>query len=136
TQAAWNYSAPLLSAGAWWEPVPIARIGASVTWSGALRGDAEEGAARDLEVDLPLQVAAGASGQLAPGLLAVAGVRWAGWSSAAGGFDDPGIAADTWEVGGGVEWTGTNALGRPFPLRLGARYAKLPFRIQGATPGE
>src|SRR5690606_24310439 len=46
------------------------------------------------------------------------------------------VAADTWEVGGGLEWRGARALGRPFPLRLGARYAKLPFRVQGATPSE
>ena len=136
TAAAWNYGGPSLSAGAWWEPLPIARIGASVTWSGELRGDAEEGATQDLRVDLPLQFAAGASGQLAPTLLAVAGVRWGGWSSAADAFEDPGVATDTWEVGGGLEWSGGRALGRPFPVRLGARYARLPFRIQGATPSE
>lgn len=136
TEAAWNYSGPLLAAGAWWEPVPIVRVAASVTWSGDLRGDAEQDAGRDLRVELPLQFAAGASGQLAPGLLAVAGARWAGWGSAAAGFEDPTIAADTWEVGGGLEWSGSSARGRPLPLRLGARYAKLPFRLQGATPSE
>ncbi len=134
TVAAWNYSAPSLSVGAWWEPLPIARVGAAVTWAGELRGEPEEGTTQGVRVDLPLQFAAGASGQLAPGLMAVAGARWAGWSSAANGFDDPAIAADPWEVGGGLEWGGGRALGRPMPLRLGARYARLPFRVEGATP--
>ena len=136
TTAAWNYSGPAVSAGAWWQPLPILRLGASVTWAGELRAEPEEGTTQEVRVDLPLQVAAGASGQLAPGLLAVAGARWAGWSSVADGFGDPDVAADTWEVGGGLEWRGARALGRPFPLRLGARYAKLPFRVQGATPSE
>src|SRR5690606_5836715 len=51
-------------------------------------------------------------------------------------FSDPDAAADAWEVGGGLEWTGTRALGRPFPIRLGGHYGKLPFRVQGAVPSE
>src|SRR5690606_1596176 len=81
-------------------------------------------------------LAAGASGRLAPGLVAVLGGRWAGWSSAAAAFSDADAAADAWEVGGGLEWTGTRALGRPFPIRLGGHYGKLPFRVQGAVPSE
>ena len=134
--AVWNFMGPSVSAGAWWEPLPIARIGASVTWAGELRGDPEEATTHALRVDMPLQFAVGASGQLAPGMLAVAGARWAGWSSAADGFGDPNVAADTWELGGGVEWARGRALGRPFPVRVGARYARLPFRIEGATPTE
>ena len=136
TVAAWNYRGPSFSAGAWWEPLPIARVGASVTWAGELRGEPEEGTTQHLRIDMPLQFSVGASGQLAPGLLAVAGARWAGWSSAADGFGDPDVAADTWEVGGGVEWSRGRALSRPLPVRLGARYARLPFRIEGATPTE
>ena len=134
--AAWNYQAPSLTAGAWWEPLSILKIGASVTWAGELRAEPEEGTTHGVRVDLPLQFAAGASGQLAPGLLAVIGGRWAGWSSVEDGFGDPDIAADTWEVGGGLEWSGGQALARPFPLRLGARYARLPFRVEGASPAE
>src|SRR5690606_17924835 len=77
THAAWTYSGPQLAAGAWWEPAPIARVAASVVWSGELRAAAEEGASQDLRFDLPLQLAAGASGRLAPGLVAVLGGRWA-----------------------------------------------------------
>src|SRR5690606_31386769 len=115
---------------------PIARAGAAVTWAGELRGEPEEGTTQGVRVDLPLQFAGGASGQRAPGPMAGAGARWPGGSSAANGFDAPATAADTWEVGGGLEWGGGRALGRPMPLRLGARYARLPFRVEGATPTE
>lgn len=136
SRAAWNYSGPLVAAGAWWEPVPIARVAASVIWSGELRADAEDDRSSDLRVELPLQVAVGASGRLAPRLLGVVGGRWAGWSSAADAFGEPDAAADVWEVGAGMEWTGARALNRPLPLRLGFHYGSLPFRVRGATPRE
>jgi hypothetical protein len=136
SRTAWNYSGPLIAAGAWWEPVPIARLAASVTWSGELRADAEDELSSDLRVKLPLQVAVGASGRLSSRLLGVVGGRWAGWSSAADAFDEPDAAADVWEVGAGIEWTGSRALSRPLPLRLGFHYGALPFRVRGATPRE
>ena len=136
SRVAWNYSGPLVSAGAWWEPVSIARIAASVTWSGELHADPENDRSSDLRVKLPLQVAVGASGRLSARLLAVVGGRWAGWSSAADAFDEPDAVADVWEVGAGIEWTGSRALNRPLPLRLGFHYGALPFRVRGATPRE
>lgn len=136
SRAAWSYSGPLIAAGAWWQPVPIARLAASITWSGELHANAEDEGSSDLRVKLPLQIAVGASGHLEPRLLAAVGGRWAGWSSAAGAFDEPDAAADIWEVGGGIEWTGSRALRRPLPLRLGFHYGKLPFRVRGATPSE
>jgi hypothetical protein len=142
TRTEWGYSAPLASVGLRWDPVPVARLGAAVTWSGTLQAERHAGTGEDRSFQLPLQVAVGASGVLAPRLLAAFGGRWAGWSAA----DDDGPAspggigrldtADSWELGGGVEWQGARTAQRQFPVRLGARYGQLPFLLQGSAPRE
>jgi hypothetical protein len=155
-RATWRYRGPLAVVGARWDPTAALRVGGSVTWSGDLEVRGVEGAAAGGTVSMPLQLAFGASSVLAPRLTAALSGRWAGWSVAAeqvfpsapvndfgrGAADGtqigvPGPAAvDAWELGGGVEWAGGRAGERSFPVRVGARFGRLPFTILGETPSE
>jgi hypothetical protein len=135
----WTQRAPLISAGVRWDPASVLRLAGSVTWAGTLNRSgridgSEVEAVHDFQ--LPLQVAAGASAILAPGLLGAVSTRWAGWSRAAAGFDAASAPVDTWEYGAGIEW-GRMTLGNTaVPIRLGYHRSQLPFRFQGATPTE
>jgi long-subunit fatty acid transport protein len=139
----WRYSGPVGRVGARWEPTDILRLSAAVTWAGTLVGEPTEGRAERREVDLPLQVSAGASGFLTPGLLAAVSGQWSGWS-----VTDPGAmglatelpdasARDTWELGGGLEWASPRpAATRHYPVRVGFQYRQLPFPFLGEAPSE
>lgn len=127
------YTAPLAAAGFRWDPMDIVRVGGSVTWIGSLDVDRDDDGP-DTSVSMPLQLAGGASVYLDPDLLATVSGRWNGWSGAS---DDLARGAeDSWEVGGGLEYLGIRTTRRSFPVRLGGRYAKLPFPFEGATPSE
>lgn len=138
-----RYSAPLAQLGVQWDPVSVVRLGASVTWAGTLSADSAAGPATDTEYDLPLQVAAGASANLAPSLLATVSGRWSGWSSVGDiGTLGPGSGVvssgrDTWEVGGGLEWDNPAPRAvRTYPIRIGAQYRQLPFTFGSEAPTE
>ena len=138
----WQYTAPLAQLGVRWDPLDMLRIGASVTWAGTLTGDSAGGPARDVEYQLPMQVAGGVSGYLSPTLLATVSARWSGWSTvedvasvAPGGVTA--TSRDTWEVGGGLEWDDPESRAlRSFPLRIGGQYRQLPFTFVGDAPTE
>jgi hypothetical protein len=141
----WRYKGPVAQLGVRWEPIDIVRVGASVTWAGTLVGEPVDGRATRRELDLPLQVAAGASGFLVPGLLAAVSGRWSGWSvtdPTAIGVPRGGVAAsaparDTWEMGGGLEWSAPRpAATRHFPIRAGFQYRQLPFPFAEEPPTE
>jgi hypothetical protein len=139
----WRYRGPMAQVGVQWDPADIVRVGASVTWAGTLVGEPVEGRAERRELDLPLQVAAGASGVLVPGLLAAVSGRWSGWSvtdhEAIGlpGAAPGGASRDTWELGGGLEWAPVRpAARRTYPLRVGAQVRQLPFPFAGEAPTE
>jgi len=88
------------------------------------------------EVDLPLAGTAGLSLAITSSLRWSTGATWRGWnvstttSSGATGADVQ--AFDTWNVGTGLEIGSFTAR---FPVRLGARYATLPFAVS-AQPHE
>lgn len=139
----WRYRGPMARVGVRWDPADILRLGASVTWAGTLEGEPTEGRAERREVDLPIQVAAGASGFLIPGLLATVSGQWSGWSvtdpTGVGlVMDAPDLPArDTWEVGGGLEWTAPRpAATRHVPVRVGMQYRQLPFPFTAEAPSE
>ncbi|MBR9990116.1 MAG: hypothetical protein KFH98_10190 [Gemmatimonadetes bacterium] len=139
----WRYSGPTAQLGVRWAPMDIVHLGASVTWAGTLEGEPTDGRAEARELDLPLQLAAGASGFLVPGLLAAVSGRWSGWSgtdaSAVGlpGAPDGAASRDTWEVGGGLEWAPARPTARrTFPLRVGFQYRQLPFPFVDDAPTE
>jgi hypothetical protein len=138
-----EYSAPMAVVGMQWDPSSLLRVGASVAWGGTLSADSVEGPVDDTEYDLPLRVAAGASGYLGPNLLATVSGRWSGWSSVGRvGGSEPASGAvsrgtDTWEVGGGLEWDNpASRATRSFPLRLGGQYRQLPFTFADEAPTE
>jgi hypothetical protein len=139
----WRYSGPMAQVGVQWDPADIVRVGATVTWAGTLVGEPTEGRAVRRELELPLQVAGGASGVLVPGLLAAFSARWSGW----GGTDHEAIglpgasggaeSRDTWELGGGLEWAPVRAgARRTYPLRAGFQYRQLPFPFAAEPPTE
>ncbi len=132
--ARWSYGAPLISAGVRWDPVGRVRIGGALTFAGELDADGEDGTP-DRAFDMPLQVDVGASALLSANLLLAGSMRYADWSAVGADFDpaeSPTAAApaagDEWQVGGGLEWGGLASGTRSFPLRLGFRVGKLPFR--------
>jgi hypothetical protein len=86
------------------------------------------------KIDLPLSVTGGAQYAITSVLRLSTSLGWRGWGSA-----DDDLAArafDTWELAAGLEF-GAAGLGRArFPLRLGYRYATLPFSPTGRQPYE
>jgi hypothetical protein len=64
-----------------------------------------------------------------------ASVTWRGWSSAAADLSTGQTARDAWELGGGFEIGGPGAA-FGLPLRLGLRYATLPFTPTSDQPHE
>ena len=131
----WNYSAPQASFGVRWDPLDDLRIGGSITWSGKLKAEpSDSSTALSYEYDMPLRFAVGASGRVARNLYAAVSGTWASWS--ADDYRTPGnieatVAATQMEFGAGIEYTELRRGNRVFPLRLGARTAKLPFHHAG-----
>lgn len=133
---AWRYSAPTVSLGALWDPLPIVRVGLNVAWSGALEGrPREEGLGETREIDLPLELSAGVSALLAPDLVLHGSLGYADWTETGADLTE-GSAEPAWRFGLGAEYQGFRALNRAFPLRLGYRRADLPFSFAGGDPSE
>jgi hypothetical protein len=123
------------SAGARWRGNALS-VSAAVTAGGELTAEpADSGVVGD-SYTLPLTFDAGASARITQRTLAAVSVRYAQWSSAdeelrAGGEGPAGYGAgaqDALQVSGGLEYEGIRFLGRPIPLRVGGRFAQLPFR--------
>jgi len=120
-----------VSAGAIW--VPGTRVALGISVRSDTRAEVKVDSVTAADVDLPVTVVGGV--RLAP----VRPVRWAtsvtwrSWSTA----DDDLVARafDTWEVGSGLEFGGPEA-GSRVPIRLGFRYAMLPFSPTDEQPHE
>jgi hypothetical protein len=134
THTRWDYSGPQASFGARWDPMADLRVGASVTWSGALKAKPQEGSSTEYEYDMPLRFAVGASGRVGNSLIAAVAGSWTSWTS--DDYRTPGNVGGTpaeqqMEIGGGLEWEQLRRGNRVFPLRVGARTSKLPFHLVG-----
>lgn len=87
------------------------------------------------DLDLPDEIVIGATARVSEALLLSAVTRRSGW----GGFETEGVPEgrmnDALEFGGGLEWRPPRALygllGPEAPLRLGARWRRLPLELQG-----
>jgi hypothetical protein len=140
TRERWDYTGPLASVGMRWDPIPQARVGASLTWSGTLEARAKEGTTTSYKYDMPLRFAAGASGRVNDRLLLAFSTTITNFSP--GNYTAPGTAALTTaqrssEIGGGLEWQELRSGSRIFPLRAGFHISKLPFHNAGeAAPTE
>ncbi len=132
----YTWSGVGLSAGARWRGNALS-VSAAVSGGGKLTAEPADSGVVEESYTLPLTLDAGASGRLTQRTLAALSVRWARWSAAdeelgGGSTADPagygGGARDALQVSGGLEYDGMRFLGRPVPLRVGGRYAELPFR--------
>lgn len=114
-------------AGARWRGDAFS-LAAAVSGGGTLRAAAQDSGVVDREYTLPLQVDLGGSARIAQQALVAVSGRWAGWSAADEDLAASGGARDAMQLAGGVEYEAMRFLGRPLPLRLGGRFARLPFR--------
>ena len=90
---------------------------------------------RETDLELPDEIVVGASARVSPALLLAAGLRRSGWAD----FETEGVPpermGDALELGGGIEWRPADALfgllAREAPLRVGARWRRLPLELEG-----
>lgn len=130
TSQSWEYSGPTASIGMRWDPVRRVRVGASVSWSGALEAKPDSITSGTFSYDMPLRLNAGISAQLAPALLLAASGSVANWSNedyAAPGATTQTVAQRATQFGAGLEWSGLRTATRIFPLRAGVHSSQLPF---------
>lgn len=85
--------------------------------------------------DLPSSFAGGIRLIPVRGITLATTVAWRSWSNAAADLGASVRAFDTWEVGTGVELGGIDQGTTRIPVRLGLRYAQLPFSAR-ATQGK
>lgn len=132
----WEYSGLTGTVGVRWNPLAQVRVGASVSWNGALDAEPDSLTAGTYAYDMPLRVHAGVSANLTPRLLvAVSGsvANWGSGSYAAPGTDATTVADRAYDVGAGIEWSELRTGERIFPIRLGVRKSQLPFHAIGES---
>lgn len=136
TLSDWRFRGPLAVVGFRWDPVPLIRLAGSLNWSGRLEAEGVTAGTEDRRFRMPLQVAAGASGLLAPGVRAGLSGSWVGWSVMDADLYQHETARDTWAGGFGVEWDAVAMETRDILLRAGVHMAQLPFSASGSTATE
>lgn len=120
-----SYSGVGLAAGARWSPSEALGLEGAISYGGQLKADPDRGS-DERTYDLPLGVGMGAYGRIAQRTVVVASGRWTGWDRTS---DDlrASTAQNVWSLAGGVEHEVAGAGDRAYPVRIGARYQKLPF---------
>ncbi|MDH4350692.1 MAG: hypothetical protein OEY20_06740 [Gemmatimonadota bacterium] len=98
------------------------------------RAKVEVDSAEAANVDLPFTVTGGARVSLGRPLRWGTTVTWRSWSMADDDLDAR--AFDTWEIGTGLEFGGAETGTSRFPVRVGFRYATLPFSATDEQPHE
>lgn len=103
----------------------VASLAPGLQLAGALRTDTRLRTTQEnfptVSVNLPVTATGGVWLQPVPRLLWSTTAQWRSWSTAQNDLGSSVTAFDTWDVASGLE------LGRTRPLRLGVRYATLPF---------
>jgi len=111
------------SAGIMYLPEPYLRLGASVRINSDVKVKLTDDAIFG-RTPLPTEVTGGVFFAPIPTLRLASTAIWRSWSKTAVGLTSGAANAyDTWEIGSGVEVQGPSNL----PLRLGFRYAQLPY---------
>lgn len=127
TQVEWGYSGLSYTLGAEWDPAEAVRLSTALTLGGTLEAESRDALAEPVSYPLPHRFAAGASARVTPGTIVAVGGDWRGWGRADEALAAVGGARDSWSVSGGLEWESPGAEARSYPLRLGGRYAAIPF---------
>lgn len=135
------YSGVQGGVGVRWQPGTALSASAALHGGGHLRAKADDDSlgASAKEYSSPLRADVGASARLNERTILAAGASWTGWSTLDDNLVSAGGARDAASVTAGVEYTGFTFARKAVPLRLGARYAQLPFRWAGtgtAFPNE
>jgi hypothetical protein len=120
------------SAGARWRGSALS-LSAAVSAGGALTAAAQDSGVASKDYSLPVQVDVGGSARISQQALFALSARWQGWGAADDDVSASGGARDAVQVAGGIESESLRFLGRPVPVRVGGRYAQLPFRFDGAA---
>lgn len=124
------------SAGVRWNPLDPVIVSASVAGGGEIRAEIEQGGVESSRSYAnPLRVDAGASARMGANTVLAASARWAGWSAADDELAGSGGARDVMGATVGVEYAGLTVLRQGIPLRVGARWAQLPFRWGSVATG-
>ncbi|MBI4502866.1 MAG: hypothetical protein HY700_17100 [Gemmatimonadetes bacterium] len=123
-----------VSAGVVASPSTPLRIGGSIRVDSKL--DRSVAGVKLGSIDLPVTVAAGVEYRPSPFVRFAATTAWRSWSSAGADLASAATQAfNTFDTGIGVELGGGKG-GFPIPLRLGFRYATLPFSPTSDQPKE
>jgi hypothetical protein len=122
----YEYEGLGVSAGARYRG-PAVTLAAAVTAAGDLTATAGDSTVESRAYGLPLRLDAGATARVSQNALVAASFRWSGWSAANEALAQSGGARDVMHASGGLEYEGLRLLGRPFPVRAGARWTQLPF---------
>lgn len=120
-----------VSAGVQWAPSPALTVGAALSAGGSLHAEADTGDADPIEKDysMPLRADLGASARVTQNTVVALSGTWTGWSATDEDLSDrAGGAQDAFRVAGGIEYEGFTLARRVFPLRIGGRFERLPFR--------
>jgi hypothetical protein len=121
----WRYFAPIGTVGFRLDVAGVVRVSGSLLAGGDLEASAQEGDAVDRTYGAPLELSAGASARLSSLLMATAGGVWSRLPDAGDGA----VSRETVRIGGGVEYQGVRSGSRSYPVRLGARWAQLPYHL-------
>ena len=101
-------------------------IGGAVGIPGTLTADPRDPDRAERTFDMPKTIEGGGSALVAGQVLLHAGGGWTGWSSLNSSLEVV-RAHDALWGGGGIEYRGLKALALDIPIRVGARFADLPF---------
>ena len=129
-----SFSGMSFSAGLLWLANTTLGLGFAARVNSSLTSELEDESSS--KVAMPVSLAGGLWLGVTPRMRLMTTVRWRSWSRAQEDLVGTGTAFDTWEVGSGLEITSGPGVGGKFPLRLGVRYAQLPFSPSDARPRE
>ncbi len=123
----WRYSGFGGTAGMAYAPSEALNLSAAATFGGTLDARSDSVGVEGGEFTIPTSLRAGASGRIAGNTLLALSGEWTGWGALDEELATVGGAQDSWSLAGGLEWEGLQLRDRPLPLRVGGRYASLPF---------
>jgi hypothetical protein len=123
----WRYSGFGGTAGVAYSPSEALNLSAAASFGGTLDARSDSVGIEGGSFTIPTSLRGGASAQVAGNTLVAASAQWTGWSALDDELAAVGGAQDAWSLAGGLEYEGLQLRDRPLPLRLGGRYATLPF---------